>query len=294
MSNPWMKFYPRDWRGDQSLRAVSIAARGLWMECLCIMHEAKPYGHLLLNGEPVEDATLARMCGAQVDEVSALMAELRQAGVLSVTGKGVIFSRRMTKDHARAAKGRKSAQKRWAQDAEKQGIKSGPNRSPNSNPTTQKPEARKKGAKAPSAGASENMETVEAIWKLLPTRKRKLTSKSKLLRPLGKILKAGVPAERVIAAVSRCYSEPRHREEGGQYAPAAYSFLADGLWENYAPSMGGCAAEPDLSSWQGAMRLFVETGQWSPAVYGPKPGEPDCRVPEGLLNFWRKSQEIAA
>ena len=40
---PWMKFYPRDWRGDQALRAVSIAARGLWLECLCIMHEARPY-----------------------------------------------------------------------------------------------------------------------------------------------------------------------------------------------------------------------------------------------------------
>lgn len=98
---PWMKFYPRDWRGDQALRAVSIAARGLWMECLCIMHEAKPYGHLMLNGEPVEDHVLARMAGVSVDEVSALMAELRQAGVLSVTGRGVIFSRRMTKDHAR-------------------------------------------------------------------------------------------------------------------------------------------------------------------------------------------------
>jgi len=58
MSAPWMKFYPRDWRGDQALRAVSIAARGLWMECLCIMHEAKPYGHLVLNGQPVGDDAL--------------------------------------------------------------------------------------------------------------------------------------------------------------------------------------------------------------------------------------------
>jgi len=97
---------------------VSIAARGLWMECLCIMHEAKPYGHLVLNGEPVEGDILARMTGTSVDEVSALMAELRQAGVLSVTSKGVVFSRRMTKDHARAGKGRKAVQKRWSQRAE--------------------------------------------------------------------------------------------------------------------------------------------------------------------------------
>lgn len=142
MSAPWMKFYPRDWRGDQALRAVSIAARGLWMECICIMHEARPYGHLVLNGQPIETDVLARMTGAPVDEVSALLAELRQAGVLSVTGKGVVFSRRMTKDQARSQKGRKAVEKRWRQEPDKQAISGEPNRSANSIPTTQKPEAR--------------------------------------------------------------------------------------------------------------------------------------------------------
>lgn len=149
MSAPWMKFYPRDWRGDQALRAVSIAARGLWIECLCIMHEAKPYGQLLLNGEPVEGDALARMAGVSVDEVHSLLGELRQAGVLSVTRNGVIFSRRMTKDHARAQKGKTAVQKRWK--PQEQGTpqapdtieKSGaPNRPPNREPITQKPEAR--------------------------------------------------------------------------------------------------------------------------------------------------------
>lgn len=139
---PWMKFYPRDWRGDQALRAVSIAARGLWVECLCIMHEARPYGHLLLNGNPVGDDTLARMTGIPMDEVSALMAELRQAGVLSVTGKGVVFSRRMTKDHARARKGQKAAHKRWSQVSDGVEQSGAPNRSPNGPPTAQSPEAR--------------------------------------------------------------------------------------------------------------------------------------------------------
>ncbi|WEJ09958.1 YdaU family protein [Sinorhizobium sp. M103] len=145
MSSPWMKFYPRDWRGDQALRAVSIAARGLWMECLCLMHEAKPYGHLLLNGKPVEDGAVARMTGVSVDEVSALMAELRQAGAFSVTRDGVIFSRRMTKDHARASKGRKAVQKRWAQVDENTEKSSAPNRVPDQGPyyseaRNQKPE----------------------------------------------------------------------------------------------------------------------------------------------------------
>ena len=133
-SHPWLKFYPRDWRGDQALRAVSIAARGLWMECLCIMHEAKPYGHLLLNGDPVGDDALARMAGTPVDEVSALMAELRQAGVLSVTRNGVVFSRRMTKDHARAQKGQDAASRRWSQVSDGVEQSGAPNGSPNGVP----------------------------------------------------------------------------------------------------------------------------------------------------------------
>ena len=51
------------------------------MECLCIMHEAKPRGHLLLNGNPVEGDTLARMAGVSVDEARFLMDELQQAAM---------------------------------------------------------------------------------------------------------------------------------------------------------------------------------------------------------------------
>jgi hypothetical protein len=50
--NPWMKFYPADWRSDPMLRLCSLAARGLWAEMICLMHEAEPYGSLLVNGNP--------------------------------------------------------------------------------------------------------------------------------------------------------------------------------------------------------------------------------------------------
>jgi len=110
------------------------------------MHESKPYGHLMLNGEPVGDDILARMTGVPMDEVKALMAELRQAGVLRVTGKGVVTSRRMTRDHARAQKGRIAVKKRYPQvsgDVEQSGAPSRlPSRLPSRIPTTQMPEAR--------------------------------------------------------------------------------------------------------------------------------------------------------
>lgn len=144
--NPWIKFYPRDWRGDQALRAVSIAARGLWIECLCIMHEATPYGHLILNGQRVTNETLARMAGCSLDEVQALLAELSNAGVFSTNSKGVVFSRRMTKDFKRAKMGQISVKKRWCQDTENKDEKAIPNRPPsrppNRAPITQNPDTR--------------------------------------------------------------------------------------------------------------------------------------------------------
>ena len=156
MSLPWFKFSPSAWRGDQALRAVSIAARGLWIDCLCIMHEAKPYGHLVLNGTAIDDETLARMTGVPVDEVRAKMAELRKAGVLSVTAKGVVFSRRMTKDYAAAQKGRKFANKRWQQTTETEQHSDEPNGYASGEPNTQEmseyPQSRESPLSPPKTG----------------------------------------------------------------------------------------------------------------------------------------------
>lgn len=40
MSDPWLKFYPTDWRSDPALKMCSLAARGLWIEMIALMHEA--------------------------------------------------------------------------------------------------------------------------------------------------------------------------------------------------------------------------------------------------------------
>lgn len=101
---PWLKFYPSDWRADQTLRICGAAARGLWIEMLCLMHEAKPYGHLIVSGRPVTEAQLATLSGFPQDQVFASLAELENAGVFSRTAKGVIYSRRMTRDEAKAVK----------------------------------------------------------------------------------------------------------------------------------------------------------------------------------------------
>jgi hypothetical protein len=104
MSNPWMKFYPSDWRADPALRVCSIGARGLWMEMLCLMHEATPRGFLVVNGKPVSDKQLAGLAGAAPKETARYVAELEDAGVFSRDGHGTIYSRRIRRDDEKAAR----------------------------------------------------------------------------------------------------------------------------------------------------------------------------------------------
>nr|WP_050804230.1 hypothetical protein [Paracoccus sp. TRP] len=111
MSDPWLKFYPTDWRSDPALRMCSMAARGLWIEMIALMHEAVPYGHLLVAGRSPTDAQLAVLVGAPSDQIPELLGELDAAGVFSRTREGVIYSRKMTRTAKRTAIARKNGKK---------------------------------------------------------------------------------------------------------------------------------------------------------------------------------------
>jgi len=163
--NPWMKFYPSDWRADPALRSCSIAARGLWVEMLCIMHEALPYGSLLINGARIDKKRLATLTGIRENECTVLLLELEGFGVFSRDGDGTIYSRRMRRDAEKSEEGRKQISKRWGDRS--------PNRSPiqksGDEPNTQKPEAKED--RIGNAGASAFTEgskaLASALWKAL-------------------------------------------------------------------------------------------------------------------------------
>lgn len=44
MKRPSFQFYPADWRKDANLRRCSPAARGVWMDILCVLHDSDEYG----------------------------------------------------------------------------------------------------------------------------------------------------------------------------------------------------------------------------------------------------------
>jgi len=114
MKRPSFQFYPADWRKDTALQFCSLAARGLWVEMMCIAHECDPYGYLCVNGKPMTKAQIARLAGIGERECNKLLQELFEAGVPSTGDDGAIYSRRMVRDETvrekRAAGGKEGAE----------------------------------------------------------------------------------------------------------------------------------------------------------------------------------------
>lgn len=108
LADPWMKFYTSDWRADPRLKMCSPAARGMWIEMICLMHEATPYGHLLVYGQTPNVAQLASLTGIPAAELPDLIGELERLGVFSRTREGVIYSRKLVRMEAKAAVARKN------------------------------------------------------------------------------------------------------------------------------------------------------------------------------------------
>lgn len=103
---PWGKFYFSDWRADPRLRMCSLAARGLWMEMLALMHESEPRGYLVVNDREVSPKQLASLSGCTLKEAEAGLSELEEAGVFSRDDDAMIYSRRMVRDTEKAEKDR--------------------------------------------------------------------------------------------------------------------------------------------------------------------------------------------
>lgn len=105
---PWFKFHPNDYLSDPAVMGVSLAAQGLWVRMLCLMHGAPRYGYLLTPAEtPMPVTALSRACGCDISVTEALLKELEEMGVFSKNSDGAIFSRRMVRDAEIRDKGAK-------------------------------------------------------------------------------------------------------------------------------------------------------------------------------------------
>lgn len=160
---PAFQFYPSDWRKDPSLSVCSLAARGLWIEMMCIAHEAEEYGVLALNGKPMTEAQLSRMVGESPKVVKEMLVELEDAGVFSRREDGAIYSRRMVKDehirNVRSDAGKKGGNPNFAKDLPKQNHKQV------LTPSSSSSASAKTGTNVPAASAAPP-DLLDTIWKV--------------------------------------------------------------------------------------------------------------------------------
>lgn len=75
------KFDPGAWLNNRALRLCSPAARGFWVDVMCLCH---PSGYLVAAGKPMSDKQVAALVGESPARVRGWFAELGAAGVFSV------------------------------------------------------------------------------------------------------------------------------------------------------------------------------------------------------------------
>lgn len=289
---PWFKFYPADWRGEASLRAVSMAARGLWIEMLCLMHEAEPRGHLLLNGRPVTDAQLASLAGVPSDIAQALLGELEGAGTFSRTRAGVIYSRRMRADTALSAKQRANVEKRWS----KEGGSDDP-QPPDKTPQTgsritdvdtkaipKKPEKKikKETPHSPPLGGELGQADVEAIWAIAPPESRKRSGKKDVARALLAAVRRGRQPATVLAGLKAYFASPMATKDEGAFVKGVHRMIENDRWEAFVETSATAGEDWPESRWRVALGIHAEDGRWGETM-GPPPGQPGCRAPSPIL-----------
>jgi len=91
---PSFQFYPGDWLKDPALRLCSPAARGVWIDLLCLMAESAERGVLITTGVAWTTGDAARATGGTRQQVQ----ELIDKGVARVRDDGAMYSARMVKD----------------------------------------------------------------------------------------------------------------------------------------------------------------------------------------------------
>ena len=257
---PWFKFYPADWRAEPALRMVSLEARGLWIECMCLMHEAEPYGHLIVRGAALETAQLASIVGASEQVIRSCLHELEEAGVLSVKPDGTVYCRRMVRD----AKNRERAKnhgKRGGSPLLKKPVASNVYELPLKGVVKGEDKAplKLRGQRLESRReANASVEAVfDVLWKLWPAEARKRHPQQKVRDAIASQLRLGATPEELVSA-GRAHVADRLKG-GPQFVKGLVPFLSQQLWRNWL-------SDGALFDRAEALRIYAEHGYRHPSL----------------------------
>jgi hypothetical protein len=97
MKFPFIQCFTGDWLKDPAVSMLSPAARGIWWDFICVMHESDRSG-MMTGSLPM----LARLVRCSTDELSAALAEMKACRTAEVTesnGVVTVINRRMRREH---------------------------------------------------------------------------------------------------------------------------------------------------------------------------------------------------
>ena len=98
VKSPAFQFYPADWLNDIKLQSCSLAAQGLLLNLMCLMHQSENYGFLLINGVIPSVKDVSHLLRLHHKTYQARLKELFLKGVLYEDENKAICCKRMIKD----------------------------------------------------------------------------------------------------------------------------------------------------------------------------------------------------
>lgn len=292
----WTKFFWSDWQTDPGLRRSSYAARGLWMEMLCIAAGHDPIGYVAVAGMPLTGSDLARMTGGSESEVASLLLELERNGVFSRDRRRFIYSRRMVSDAKRSATFKKNGQKGGNPSLSKERGISGLDKPPDKPPDkTHKPEAIVQIPEKENLAAVADLPREEGQTLLLQICSRLgvdlRADPSRINWPvqLNAMIREGLNPEHLLASASSVPKEKAKALKGLSYlAPKARELQAAAA----LPAPLQVFENTDIRGWTDRARVWFgisdefdlkPIGAWV-RKWGPKPGEDGCHCPEEIIS----------
>ena len=99
-SLPAFFFYPSDWMTDLKVQSLDFEQQGIWFAILCVMHECDERGTLSESNQPMSRKTLAKLIGCDLRKLNRTMDELLAKKVAYTDENGIVYNKRMVKDHA--------------------------------------------------------------------------------------------------------------------------------------------------------------------------------------------------
>jgi hypothetical protein len=303
----WAKFYWTDWLSDIAVRRCSLAARGLWMDMLCIAAQHDPIGYVAVNGEACTNEDIARVSGSSIETVDDLIKELERNGVFSRDRKGKIYNRRMINDAKKrkiarengknggnpslrnnssfstsdnqnptdGVKGGLNTQRLETRDQEKESCPKSPSAPPDLGllfPEPDKPAKAKSGEKK---GKPDYSKEFEDFWRAYPTdpgmsKKEAWDAWDKLPPDEQQAVGAAVPG----------FRQWLKKQSPDYRTVHAVRFITQRRFENFVSS----TAPAEQVDWKKALDIARRKQTWDPAKWGPMPNQPGCMVPPELIS----------